>query len=139
VSDSGRVYDASMSADTLEFRLPTAGNLKKDGYVDGETRFSLTAIPGQSRVFQVKDKIRPALPAGLSYDSSRSRSSCQEVRSEVNGKPLRARFDGSRLTVEVAKIAPKRSMFLRSGSKVHGCVKLRDAKASLLQNTLTRK
>jgi eukaryotic-like serine/threonine-protein kinase len=138
VSDSGMVYDASMSGETMEFRLRDAESVKRDGYVDGETRFSLDVIPGETRVFAVKDKIRPALPAGLVYDFSRSRNSCQEVRTEVNGKPLQARFDGSRLTVEVAKIAPLRSMFLQSGSKVYGCVKLSNAKASLLQSALRR-
>lgn len=123
----------------MEFRLRDAESVKKDGYVDGETRFSLDVIPGETRVFAVKDKIRPALPAGLVYDFSRSRNSCQEVRTEVNGKPLQARFDGSRLTVEVAKIAPKRNMFLQNGSKVYACVKLSDATASLLQSALRRK
>ena len=139
VSDSGMEYEASMSGDTMEFRLRDAESVKKDGYVDGETRFSLDVIPGETRVFAVKDKIRPALPAGLVYDFSRSRNSCQEVRTEVNGKPLQARFDGSRLTVEVAKIAPQRNMFLQTGSKVYACVKLSDAKASLLQSALRRK
>jgi serine/threonine-protein kinase len=112
--------------------------MEQDGYVDGEERFILEAIPGQRGLFSVKDKIRPALPSDLSYDLSRSRSSCQEVRTEVNNQPLRARFDGSRLTVEVAKIAPLRSMFLREGTKVHGCIKLRDAKASIVQSALER-
>lgn len=137
-SDTGSVYDAVKSANTLEFRIRSAKGMEQDGYVDGEERFILEAIPGQRGLFSVKDKIRPALPSDLSYDLSRSRSSCQEVRTEVNNQPLRARFDGSRLTVEVAKIAPLRSMFLREGTKVHGCIKLRDAKASIVQSALER-
>ncbi len=132
-SDTGTVYDAVKSANTLEFRIRSAKGMDQDGYVDGEERFILEAIPGQRGLFSVKDKIRPALPSDLTYDLSRSRSSCQEVRTEVNGQPLRARFDGARLTVEGAKIAPLRSMFLREGNRVYGCVKLRDAKASIVQ------
>lgn len=137
-SDTGRVYDAVMSGRALEFRIHDARGMEQDGYVTGEERFVLEAIEGQPTVFSVKDKIRPALPADLSYDLTRSRSSCQEVRTELNGKPLRARFDGARLTVEVVKLAPDRSMFLREGSKVNGCVRLREAKASMLQSTLVR-
>lgn len=137
-SDTGLVYDAVKSANTLEFRIRSAKGMERDGYVDGEERFILEAIPGQRGLFSVKDKIRPALPSDLTYDLSRSRSSCQEVRTEVNGQPLRARFDGSRLTVEVAKIAPLRSMFLREGTRVYGCIKLRDAKASIVQSALER-
>lgn len=138
-SDTGRVYDAVLSGHSLEFRIHDAKGMEQDGYVTGEERFVLDAIEGQSSVFAVKDKVRPALPADLSYDLTRSRSTCQEVRTEVKGTPLRARFDGTRLTVEVVKIAPDRSMFLREGAKVHGCVRLREAKASLLQSTLVRK
>jgi serine/threonine-protein kinase len=138
-SDTGRVYDAVLSGHALEFRIHDAKGMVQDGYVTGEERFVLEVVEGQRTVFAVKDKVRPALPADLRYDLTRSRSSCQEVRTEVKGTPLRARYDGTRLTVEVVKIAPDRSMFLRSGTQVHGCVRLREAKASLLQSTLTRK
>ncbi len=138
-SDTGRVYDAVLSGHALEFRIHDAKGMDQDGYVTGEERFVLEVVEGQRSVFAVKDKVRPALPADLRYDLTRSRSTCQEVRTEVKGTPLRARYDGTRLTVEVVKIAPDRSMFLRSGTQVHGCVRLREAKASLLQSTLTRR
>lgn len=136
--ETGRVFDATMSGTILEFRIRDASGLESEGYIDGETRFSLEAIEGQPNVFAVRDKIRPQLPAGLEYDLSRARASCQEVRTEVKGQPLRARFDGSRLTVDLAKIAPTRSMFLRSGSKVHGCVRLSEAPERMIQGTLRR-
>jgi serine/threonine-protein kinase len=138
-SDTGRVYNAVLSGHALEFRIHDAKGMEQDGYVTGEERFVLEVVEGQASVFAVKDKVRPALPTDLRYDLTRSRSSCQEVRTEVKGTPLRARYDGTRLTVEVVKIAPDRSMFLRTGTQVHGCVRLREAKASLLQSTLTRR
>lgn len=138
-SDSGRIYDASMSGDKLQFRIRDAKGLERDGYVSGEPRFTLSEIPGEEWTFSVEDKIRPALPAGLDYDLSRARSTCQEVWTSVGGRPLRARYDGTRLTVEGAKIEPSRSMFLRDGDKVIGCVRLSEAKAARLEGIFRRK
>ena len=137
-SDSGRVYDAEISGNALEFRIRDAKGMREDGYMDGEPRFTLSALPGENEVFAVKDKIRPTLPTGLTYDLERSRSTCQEVRTLVNGAPLRARYGGSQLTVEGAKIAPDRSMFLREGTKVYGCVRLSESKASRIEGIFRR-
>ena len=137
-SDTGRIYDAVISGDALEFRMRSAAGMERNGYMDGEVRFVVQALDGSTDQFSVKDKLRPMLPTGLKYDQATARASCQELRTEVNGKPLRARYDGQRLTVEGAKIAPARSTFLYRGDKVYACVKLNQAPATVVQSVLVR-
>ena len=109
---SGLVYDASMNGEKLQFRIRDATTLKAQGYIDGEVRFSLVPIAGETDVFGLEDKIRPPLPSDLKYDLTKSRATCQEVWTTVGGKPLRARFDGTRLSLEMAKVEPSRDHVL---------------------------
>lgn len=136
-SDSGRQYDAVLSGNVLEFRIRDSKEFGAQNYVDGESRFSLTALPGETRTFAVEDKIRPAPPSGLAYEPV-SRPTCQEVWSSIDGKPLRAQFDGTRLTVDMAKIVPSNKMFEVDGSKVVGCKGLKGASVSKIESTYTR-
>jgi serine/threonine-protein kinase len=136
-SDSGRMYDAVLSGDVLEFRIRQAGDFAGQGYVDGEARFTLTERKGESRSFGVEDKLRPAPPLGKTYDP-KARGTCQEVWSSLDNRPLRAQFDGTRLTVDLVKVVPALKMFEISGNKVVGCKGLRGAAASKIESTLLR-
>jgi len=104
---------------------------------DTQTRFTLVAIPGEARTFGVEDKIRPSPPVGKTYDP-KARSTCQEVWSAIDKRPLRAQFDGTRLTVDMVKIVPSLSMFEIDGSKVVGCKGLKGAQASKIEASFTR-
>lgn len=137
-SDGGRVYDAKLAGKVLEFRIRDASDLRDQGYVDGEARFSLTEIAGEPNMFQVEDKWRPALPADLRYDPARARATCQQVFTSIEGKPLRGQFDGQRLTLDAAKVDPARSMFITQGSVVVSCTSLKTAKTARIESVLTR-
>ncbi len=137
-SDTNRIYDAVMSGDIVEFRIRDARQFPGNGYVNGEARFSLGIIPGETATFAVEDKIRPNPPVGIPYDLSRARPTCQEVWSTANGRPLRAEFDGTRLTVDMAKVEPSPKMFEIVDGKVVGCLGLREARASKIESTYTR-
>jgi len=137
-SDSGRLYDAKLAGRVLEFRLRDAAGLRELGYVDGEARFLLTELPGEPNMFLVEDKWRPALPADLRYDLARARSTCQQVFTSVDGKPLRGQYDGRRLTLDAAKVDPDRRMFITQGAMVIGCTSLRASKLERIQSVLKR-
>jgi serine/threonine-protein kinase len=136
-SDSGLLFDAIMSGDTLEFRIHDTNQFPNQGYVAQEARFSLSALPSNPNTFLVADNIHPVPPANTHYDLQRSRMSCQELWSEVNGEALHAQFDGTRLTVELAKIEPEQKSFTLQGNAIVGCVNLRNAPASRIEVLLT--
>jgi len=136
-SDTGREFDAVLSGNVLEFRIRKAEDFARQNYVEGEARFSLSVLPGESRTFAVEDKIRPTPPEGKTYDPL-SRPTCQEVWSSVDGKPLRAQYDGTRLTIDMVKIVPSIKMFEVQGSRVVGCKGLKGASASKIESTSTR-
>lgn len=136
-SDTGRTFDAVLSGNVLEFRIKNAADFAAQNYAEGESRFSLSTLPGETRTFAVEDKIRPTPPAGKTYDPM-SRPTCQEVWSSIDGKPLRAQYDGTRLTIDFAKIVPSLKMFETEGTKVVGCKGLKGASATKIESTCTR-
>jgi serine/threonine-protein kinase len=133
---NGRELDAVMAGPDLEFRVKKPEQFAPQGYEASEARFALRATddPG---VFTVEDRIRPVPPVGKTYDP-RSRGTCQEVWTTVGGEPLRARFDGTRLSVDFAKIEPGPTNFTTEGARVTSCVGLRDLRASKVVSVLTR-
>jgi hypothetical protein len=137
-SESGRDYDAVTSGDVLEFRIRDARQFGDAGYVDGESRFTLGALAGEQGTFVVEDKLRPSPPLGLRYELPRARATCQEIWTSVDRKPLRAQFDGKRLTVDMVKVVPEITMFEVQAGKVVGCKRLSEAKSSRIEITYTR-
>ena len=123
----------------LEFRVRVPAQFEPQNYVAGDARFAIAAEPALGvDVFSVEDRIRPLPPPGMTYDP-RSRNTCQEAWSSVNSEPLLARFDGTRLSVELAKIEPKTENFtFEGGKRIVGCLHLAELKASRVINTLTR-
>jgi eukaryotic-like serine/threonine-protein kinase len=136
---NGKELDAILVGGVLEFRVRAPAQFEPQNYEAGEARFELAAEPALGAdVFAVEDRIRPLPPHGTTYDP-RSRNTCQEAWSSVNNEPLRARFDGERLTVDLAKIEPTTDNFsLEGGKRVVGCRGLAELKASRVVNTLTR-
>jgi len=133
---NGRELEAVMAGTDLEFRVKKPEQFAHQGYAAGEARFALRAA-GDAGVYAVEDRIRPMPPVGKVYDA-RARGTCQEVWTAVGGDPLRARFDGARLSVEFAKIEPGPANFTSHGARVTSCVGLRDLRASKVVSVLTR-
>jgi hypothetical protein len=111
--------------------------LENQGYQEGEARFVLRAWPGESRTFAVDDLIRPRPPERTTY-AVEARPACLMVRSEVDERPLRATYDGTRLTVEFAKVEPNLRNFRQSGGKVVDCVGLAELDATVVRSVLSR-
>jgi serine/threonine-protein kinase len=133
---NGRELAAVLSGSDLEFRVKKPDQFPRQGYEAGEARFVLRATADPS-VFTVEDRIRPVPPTGKTYDA-RSRGTCQEVWTTAGADPLHAHWDGTRLTVEFAKIEPAPANFTTEGTKVTSCIGLRDLKASKVVSVLTR-
>jgi serine/threonine-protein kinase len=138
-SESGRLFDAVLVGDVLEFRIVDPAQFAPQDYVEGEPRFRLQALEGEAATFAVEDKVRPLPPARSTFDSSQARLTCQENWREAGGRPLRATFDGTRLSVEAAKIEPTQANFIRGkGNAITSCVGLGKLEASVVRTVLTR-
>jgi len=134
-SEAGTDLDAVRVGGSVEFRVVDPKQLEPSDYREGEARFVLSG--GDAGTFAVEDKVRPKPPVGMTFDP-KSRLGCQEVWTEVDGSALQATFDGTRLTVDFAKIAPKASNYTLDGKVVVGCTGLRDVDASRGRTVLTR-
>ncbi|WP_438019576.1 serine/threonine-protein kinase [Sorangium sp. So ce315] len=135
---NGRELEAVLAGEALEFRVRHPEQFAPQDYVEGEARFSLREIPGETQVFAVEDRLRFIAPESRQFDPARSRGTCQDVRSAVEGRPLRASFDGTRLSVEFAKIEPTTSNFVMERNKVVSCVGLSALPATRVVSTLSR-
>ncbi|XXX80452.1 serine/threonine-protein kinase [Sorangium sp. So ce134] len=135
---NGRELEAVLAGEALEFRVRRPEQFAPQDYAEGEARFSLREIPGETEVFAVEDRLRFIAPESRQFDPARSRGTCQDVRSDVEGRPLRASFDGARLSVEFAKIEPTTSNFVIERNKVVSCVGLSALPATRVVSTLSR-
>lgn len=120
-SEAGTDFEALRIGDRVEFRVVTPKQLAPADYVKGEARFILTRGPDATS-FYVEEKMRPQ--ASVPFDA-RSRTSCQEVWTEVDGKPLMATLSGGELSVDFAKISISADNLKIEGGRVVSCAKLR--------------
>ncbi len=134
-SEAGTKFEGVRVGDAVEFRVVDAKQLAPSDYRDGEARFVLRAQADGT--FRVEDKIRPQPPVGKTFDP-KSRNTCQEVWTEIDGRPLKATFDGTRLTVAFAKIAPRAKNFTVEDDVIVACSGLRDVGASQGSTVLER-
>ena len=146
VSSTGdRVLEAVKVADAVEFRIKDPAQFAPADYEAGETRFVLRRIeagaasPGSETVFSVEDRLRPNPPLDFPFDPGRARATCQEVRTEASGAPLRATLQGARLSVELMKLEPSGGNFLYEKGKTVSCVGLGKLKASRVVSELSKK
>ncbi|MCL2824165.1 MAG: serine/threonine protein kinase [Polyangiaceae bacterium] len=139
-SDSGRMYDAVMRGDVLEFQIKdVSGAMRNDGYENGDVRFDLQYMANEvPSVITVRDIVRLSPPDGSSYNRETSRGSCQTIRRDVNGQRLLARVSDREISVDVAKIAPEARMFVKNGRTVVRCQNLDSAKATKILSKLIR-
>lgn len=125
-----RELEAVLDGDVLEFRVKTPAQFAPQDYEAGEARFAIRAT-SEPNVFTVEDRIRPIPPEGKTYDP-RSRATCQDALTQVAGEPLRARLDGTKLSVDFAQIQPAEANFVvePATNKITSCVGLSDLKAT---------
>jgi serine/threonine-protein kinase len=138
-STSNRDYAAVLAGDLLEFRIQKASQHPRQGYQDGDVRFELAPVQGSSTQFTVRDHIRPTPPPGYDYDPKSSRDSCIGNWTEIQGRPLGARFDGaSTLSVDFAQIRTSMDKFKVRGKLVVGCAELASSPALPIESQLSR-
>jgi len=137
-STSKREFIAVLTKDdTLEFRIQEASQHPRQGYENGEARFTLTPIEGSSE-FAVEDRLRPTPPPGLEYDRA-SRETCVGTWTSAKGHKLLAQFDGANmLTVDVVQIRTGVEKFKVQGKRVVGCVDLASAPAEPIESKISR-
>ncbi|MFO0658606.1 MAG: serine/threonine-protein kinase [Polyangiaceae bacterium] len=138
VSETGRHYDAVLSGTALEFRVRDPKEFDRQGYLEGEPRFSLRVLPKTSATeFLVEDRVRPQPPNDLTYAAA-SRGTCAEIWSSVGNTQLRAQWDGKQLSVDMVKVTPDRAVFVTKGTSITGCSRLSSSKVDKLESMLKR-
>jgi len=138
VGGGDRLLQAVKVADSIEFRVKDPAQFAPEDYEAGEARFVLRPIAGETSVFNVEDRLRPKPPTAFPFDRDRARASCQDVRTEASGSPLRATFDGARLSVELMKIEPTGANFLFDRDRTISCIGLGKLPASKVVSVLSK-
>jgi hypothetical protein len=121
----------------VEFRIQNAAGYRRQGYVEGEVRISLTRLPGETTKFKVEDYLRPLPPEGTSYALPEARESCRAVWTSADGTPLRAELRDGRLTIDVIRMWPDNRMFRIEGDRVVACRHLQRSKVEKIESVLT--
>ena len=127
-----RVYDAVVTDRGVELRVRDASRFASQGYEAGEARFTL--VPRAGGEFDVLDHLRPEAPGQAAYGAA-GKAACLRTFTEAQGKPLRARIEGDKLTVQVAllRYEPR-----TQGGEVVSCPGLDRATATLGTSALRR-
>ncbi len=139
VGSGDRTLEAVKVADAIELRVKDPAQFAPAPYEAGEARIVLRRVPGQENMFAVEDRLRPDPPVAYPFHPERARATCQDIRTELGGAPLRATFDGGRLSVELVKIEPGRPNFVFEKGQTISCVGLSKLRASKVVSVLTRK
>jgi hypothetical protein len=134
-SEAGVIYDAVAAGESLELRILEPKALAKQGYVRGETHFTLRTTPDGS--FEVEVKVHPSLPAWLAYADG-GPAECNEVWAAVKGQPLRARAEGGQLRIDGVKIDVAPADVALASGRVVRCKQLDPNRASKMLIVLTR-
>lgn len=124
-SEGGTDFNAVRVGDTIEFRVVDPKQLAPADYAENEPRFILRT-GGEGGAFRVEEKMRPLFKHP--FDPT-SRATCQEIWTEVDGKPLLATRDGEDLRVDFARAIFKDSMAVVKDGAVVRCESLRGSVA----------
>ncbi|MCC6523996.1 MAG: protein kinase [Polyangiaceae bacterium] len=126
-SPSGRHYDAVWTGAAFELRVRDPSELRDAAhphpapYRAGEARFVLTPLADDPTSYAVRDRVRPPPPPNARFDLEAVPSSCLYEWSDVDGKPLRARLAGDRLTVAVTGTEFRSDAFQLAAGRVVDC------------------
>ncbi len=133
-SEAGTEFDAVRVGDKVEFRVVDPKQLAPADYAAGEARFILRVGPSESS-YLVEEKMRPG--ATVPFDP-KARTSCQEIWTEVDDKPLLASWEADGLHVDFAKVHFAAHNFKIEDDKIVQCVKLAGAARGRGRTTLKR-
>lgn len=133
-SEGGTDFAAVRVGETIEFRIVDPKQLAPADYAENEARFTLRA-GGEAGAFRVEEKMRPLFSHPF---DPKSRTTCQEIWTEVDGKPLLATKDGEDLRVDFARATFKDSMAVVKDGVVVRCESLRGAVAGRGRTVLKR-
>jgi serine/threonine-protein kinase len=133
-SEKGTDFDAVRVGARVEFRVVDPAQLAPADYAAGEPRFILRATDAAD-TFSVEETMRPHFAEPF---DPKARTTCQEIWTEVDGRPLLATTDGSNLRVDFARASFDPKMAVVEDGKVVGCNKLRGAVGGRARTTLTR-
>lgn len=120
-SELGTEFEAVRVGESVEFRVVNPAQLAPADYAINEARFTLKPSAEPTSFF-VEEKMRPQ--ATVPFDP-KSRNSCQEIWTEVDGSPLVASLVGAELRVDFAKVSVSSTNLKVQGGKVVSCSKLR--------------
>jgi serine/threonine-protein kinase len=133
-SEGGTDFDAVRVGDTVEFRVVDPAQFAPVEYAVGEARFTLR-LGTPAGTFKVEETMRPFFKEPF---DPKARTTCQEIWSEVEGKPLLATLDGESLRVDFARATFSPSMAVVKDGKVVKCQSLRGSVAGRGRTTLKR-
>jgi eukaryotic-like serine/threonine-protein kinase len=133
-SEKGTDFEAVRVGARVEFRVVDPSQLAPADYAAGEPRFILRATDAAD-TFSVEETMRPHFAEPF---DPKARTTCQEIWTEVDGRPLLATTDGSSLRVDFARASFDPKMAVVEHGKVVGCNKLRGAVGGRARTTLTR-
>jgi len=135
-SDGGRHYEAVRDGDAIEFRVLDPSEHDKQNYAKGEARF---AVRHDGKTYAVEDSIRPNPPSNAKAGyAPESRATCVDLWTTVEGKPLAAKLEGKRLTVEMVKFIGEPKFFDVKGGKVTSCRDFKAAKITRIESVLSK-
>ncbi len=133
-SEAGTEFLAVRVGDKVEFRVVDPKQLAPADYVAGEARFILRKGSGDND-YLVEEKMRPQ--ATLPFDP-KSRTTCQEIWTEVDDKPLVASLAGGELQVDFAKLFFSDKNFKIENDHIVSCAKLAGAARGRGRTTLKK-
>lgn len=133
-SEGGTDFDAVRVGDTVEFRVVDPAQFAPVEYAVGEARFTLR-VGSPAGTFKVEETMRPFFNEPF---DPKARTTCQEIWTEVEGKPLLATLDGEALRVDFARATFSPSMAVVKDGKVVKCQSLRGSVAGRGRTTLKR-
>ncbi len=133
-SEGGTDFNAVRVGDSIEFRVVDPTQLAPADYAENEARFVLR-VGGEGGAFRVEEKMRPLFKHPF---DPKSRTTCQEIWTEVDGKPLLATRDGEDLRVDFARAIFKDNMAVVKDGVVIRCESLRGAVAGRGRTVLKR-
>jgi eukaryotic-like serine/threonine-protein kinase len=135
-SEKGTDFDAVRVGARVEFRVVDPSQLAPADYAAGEPRFILRTT-SEPNTFSVEETMRPHFTEPF---DPKARTTCQEIWTEIDGRPLLATKEGTEntLRVDFARASYDSKMAVIEDGKVVACNKLRGAVAGRARTTLTR-
>ena len=126
-SESGKLYDAVLVDNRIEFRISDKSQFASQGYAASEVRFVLEPVDPEGKRFIVRDHLRPAMKQPA-FEGDVSPPSCLLIATEAGGQPLSAeRLNDGKLRLSVASFTPPESQLVLVSGRLSRCQNLSSA------------